>query len=227
MPSSRDIILQAVKDALQKKSNLPDSPPKTDERIAKALADITPTAYKGLKEQFQRELEKVAGEFRICTDQRQLTKEISQELKNIAASKLAIAGDGLPSVIAKSLEKKNPKLSIINSSNIVFPKRKYGVAAATAALVEVSYAIADIGSLIVIQDNTASILPHFLPENIFVIIKPDQLLTNLYNLFERLSLEESKNMIFITGPSRTADIEKILILGAHGPRRLVVYMLEK
>ena len=31
--------------------------------------------------------------------------------------------------------------------------------------------------------------------------------------------------VFITGPSRTADIEKILILGAHGPKRLVVLLV--
>jgi L-lactate dehydrogenase complex protein LldG len=34
-------------------------------------------------------------------------------------------------------------------------------------------------------------------------------------------------MLLVTGPSRTADIEKKLVLGAHGPRRLVVILLEK
>ena len=31
--------------------------------------------------------------------------------------------------------------------------------------------------------------------------------------------------VFITGPSRTADIEKILILGAHGPKRLIILLV--
>ena len=33
--------------------------------------------------------------------------------------------------------------------------------------------------------------------------------------------------VIVTGPSRTADIEKILILGVHGPKRLVVILVDK
>jgi L-lactate dehydrogenase complex protein LldG len=31
--------------------------------------------------------------------------------------------------------------------------------------------------------------------------------------------------VIVTGPSRTADIEKILILGVHGPKRLIVLLV--
>jgi L-lactate dehydrogenase complex protein LldG len=33
-------------------------------------------------------------------------------------------------------------------------------------------------------------------------------------------------LVLVTGPSRTADIEKILILGVHGPKRLVVLLVD-
>jgi L-lactate dehydrogenase complex protein LldG len=225
--NSRNVILRAIKDALQQKSDLPDLPSKTDVLIQDALADITPGDNKALINQFKNELEKVSGEFIVCENQDQLINAISQELKNLSdPTPLAIAGDGLSVHIANELRNANKNLDIVRTSSIEFPERKYKIAAVHAALVEVSYAIADIGSLVVIQDRTLSLLPHYLPDNIFVILKSDQLLPNLYALFETISIEESKNMLLITGPSRTADIEKILILGAHGPCRLVVLMLE-
>ena len=90
---------------------------------------------------------------------------------------------------------------------------------------EVDYALADIGSLVVLRDNTASMLPHFLPESVMVIVRPEQLLANQFELIKVLPPDAGRNMVFITGPSRTADVEKVLILGAHGPRRVSVGML--
>ena len=38
--------------------------------------------------------------------------------------------------------------------------------------------------------------------------------------------ERTGEFLLMTGPSRTADIEKILILGVHGPKKVVVYIIE-
>jgi L-lactate dehydrogenase complex protein LldG len=48
--------------------------------------------------------------------------------------------------------------------------------------------------------------------------------------FEHVKKRYGKNlpsfMSFITGPSRTGDIERILVLGAHGPKRLTVLLID-
>jgi L-lactate dehydrogenase complex protein LldG len=59
-----------------------------------------------------------------------------------------------------------------------------------------------------------------------VLAFTDQLVPDLETAFARLrqqgTAEENSMMVLITGSSRTADIEKILVMGAHGPRRFVV-----
>lgn len=61
-----------------------------------------------------------------------------------------------------------------------------------------------------------------------VVAAADQLVPDLDAAFARLgergAQEKNSMLCLITGSSRTADIEKILVMGAHGPRRLVVVL---
>jgi len=61
-----------------------------------------------------------------------------------------------------------------------------------------------------------------------VVAKAGQLVLDLEAAFARVKERGTANknsyLCFITGSSRTADIEKILVMGAHGPRRLVVFV---
>jgi L-lactate dehydrogenase complex protein LldG len=62
----------------------------------------------------------------------------------------------------------------------------------------------------------------------FVVATIGQLESDLETVFaeqrERGTLAKNSYVCLITGSSRTADIEKILVLGAHGPRRVVVVL---
>ncbi len=71
--------------------------------------------------------------------------------------------------------------------------------------------------------------PSVLPPVHLVIATADQLVadldTSMTRLRQRFPEQFPSTMSWITGPSRTADIEKILVLGAHGPKRLAVLLL--
>jgi L-lactate dehydrogenase complex protein LldG len=104
--------------------------------------------------------------------------------------------------------------------------RKNELAETKISIVHPSFALADTGSLVFIYDECCTSLPHFLCETTFAIVNSNQIVANQFVFFDKINSEKSKNMVFITGPSRTADIEKVLVLGAHGPRKLVVLMIE-
>lgn len=109
---------------------------------------------------------------------------------------------------------------------------------ATAAVADigvsgVDYALADTGTLVLLarkgQARSISLLP---PVHI-AVMRPEQLISGLSDLFPLLRGEAeaegrdlSSAITFITGPSRTADIELTLVVGVHGPQQLHVVLLE-
>ncbi|HPG39559.1 MAG TPA: LUD domain-containing protein [bacterium] len=227
MNSSRETILNAVKKAVKNPSHLPESPAETENLIQESLKAITPADRKGLRNQFEKELLAVSGEFVPVKSTGELVAHISKDLQNKQYRTLILTDHKNTASAARQLQTEYSAINYIRATELEADARKTRLAFADAALVGVDHAIADTASLAVLQADSDSMFPHFLPDCIYVIVKPEQLIANLFDLFTLIPTESAKNMLLITGPSRTADIEKIIILGAHGPRRLVVYWLEE
>jgi L-lactate dehydrogenase complex protein LldG len=68
-----------------------------------------------------------------------------------------------------------------------------------------------------------------LPPHHVVVVRREKLLPDLQAGFELLKSKYAANypsfISLITGPSRTGDIERILVLGAHGPKKLTILCL--
>ena len=90
--------------------------------------------------------------------------------------------------------------------------------------------IARNGSIMVTNSNAAGRRLSIFPHHHIVIAYTSQLVLDLKDGFKLLKNKygnQLPSMICnITGPSRTADIEKTLVLGAHGPKELFVFLLE-
>ncbi len=84
------------------------------------------------------------------------------------------------------------------------------------------YAMADTGALVVLASAQECRLVSLLPVIHITVLGVDRILTGLDELFTLMPDPGalSSSMVFIGGPSRTADIEQILTLGVHGPREL-------
>jgi L-lactate dehydrogenase complex protein LldG len=89
--------------------------------------------------------------------------------------------------------------------------------------------IAQTGSILLTARSAGGRALSVLPPHHVVVATSDQLLPDLPAAFELLHMKYGDNYpsfaTFITGPSRTGDIERILVLGAHGPRSLTVILV--
>ena len=88
--------------------------------------------------------------------------------------------------------------------------------------------VIETGSLVLCSSPKSPTSMNFLPENHIVILHQDQLVRNLEDGWAN-ALDSSggipRTVNFITGPSKTADVEQTIEYGAHGPRRLHVILL--
>lgn len=100
-------------------------------------------------------------------------------------------------------------------------------------LVSLSHAdcgVAETGTLVLLSgpENPTSL--NFLPEHHLVVIQASEVVGDMEALFPKLRERYGKGVMprslnFITGPSRSADIEQTLLLGAHGPKALHVILV--
>ena len=95
-----------------------------------------------------------------------------------------------------------------------------------AGITECDALIAQTGGVVVTSRSAGGRALSVLPPHHVVIARREQLVADLPAAFAFLQQKyapEFPSMIsFITGPSRTGDIERILVLGAHGPKKLTI-----
>jgi L-lactate dehydrogenase complex protein LldG len=86
------------------------------------------------------------------------------------------------------------------------------------------------GSVMVSNKDAAGRRLSIFPHQHIVIARTGQLVLDLKDAFQLLKNKYGNNIptmvSTITGPSRTADIEKTLVLGAHGPKELFVFLID-
>lgn len=95
-----------------------------------------------------------------------------------------------------------------------------------ASLTTASFAIAETGTLVYPASQTNPASWHFRPSFEIAVLRASDILPHMENVLARIKTKGLPHTInFVTGPSRTADIEQTLELGAHGPKALAILIL--
>lgn len=213
MNNSRDIILEKIRKA-QLAGVTKDLAIELSPEEASASVFVAPVG--DLSENYKSELEKISGSCFIVSDFAEISKKLDEILQAEKSNQVLCLEPELSKNISIS------KAQITNDISLV--------STCSATITACEFLVSRLGSVMVSNANSSGRRPHVAPDVHIVIANQSQVVADLGDALEGM-LEKYAGKLpswisNITGPSRTADIEKTLILGAHGPKKLFVFIIK-
>jgi len=205
--TSREKVLKKVRHALIYKTDNPFPHVDFDSPLYKPMNDTSDV-------NFAQEFTKVGGVFIYCEDEGEVASVLSalyseREWQNIYCAE--------------------PELQyMLSQAGVPFDSDEESLKLISVGITGCEFVIARLGSIMVSSKNSRRLNAY--PETHVVIAYVNQLVDDLKDAFTAVQAKYSGKLpsmlSVITGPSRTADIEKTLVMGAHGPRELFLILVE-
>ena len=211
--TARDEILRDIRTALGRAGCAPPAP-----LVAPSLRN--PQMDRNLYvELFVRNLEKLAGKVFVVPN----ADAVPAVLGKLLEGKRAVASNA-PFLKACGLE----GFGQVQSGFTDREALRAACATADIGITSADYALAETGSLVTLSSAEEARLISLLPPVHVAVFPRSRLLANLDELLAAIPkpADRTSSMVLITGPSRTADIEQILIRGVHGPGEVYVVIVE-
>lgn len=228
MNGARDQVLSSIRRALKRGPLAPEAAAACETRLVMHRRNLIPARARTLPPRGQVEL---------------FVKMAEAVNATVARVKRA---DDVPAAIADYLSRLNlparlvrapdPVLDALPWSERPLLETRRGVAADTdpVGVTACFAAIAETGTLMLHSGTAGPTRNNFLPDTHIVMVRASQVIAAYEDGWDRLRTARSRDggfamprtVNFITGPSRTADIEQKIELGAHGPRRLHIVLID-
>lgn len=207
--TSREKILKKVRAALMNKS-----------RQEASAIDFESSVYHEPQDPleliFAQQFSDVGGQFVFCENEEDFCYNI-----------VALTNDGTFGRIWCGETELLPLLQKAGVSVLSSPSE---VESADTSVTGCEFLIARTGSILVSSKQLSGRRAPVFPPQHIIVAKTSQLIFDLREALKSLKAKYGDSMpsmvSVITGPSRTADIEKTLVMGAHGPKDIYVFMID-
>lgn len=94
------------------------------------------------------------------------------------------------------------------------------------AIIEARFAVAENGAVWLTEDVMGHRILPYIAQHLAVIVSESNIVSTMHDAYNKIGSEDYGFGGFIGGPSKTADIEQALVLGAHGPLSMTVYLIK-
>lgn len=105
-------------------------------------------------------------------------------------------------------------------------KNKEQIETLDYAFIKGEIGVAENGAIWITDKNCKNRLLPFICKQLCLVIKRKCIVANMHEAYQVIKMEEIGFGVFISGPSKTADIEQSLVIGAHGALGLTVYIID-
>lgn len=172
-----------------------------------------------LDETFAANFQRIGGEFFYC----ETLAQLGTELRAWLAERLP--ADQQFYVWEPAMQ------GLLNAAKVPFQATEADFKAqAAVGLTSCEALVARTGSIVIAPATASGRRLSIYPDQHIVLARPSQVVAEIGDALRavqaRYGAQLPSMLSLTTGPSRTADIEKTLVLGAHGPRRLTLFLLE-
>ena len=216
---ARSRVLDAVRAAVRRdpaEAEAADRSGEIEARIAAHAVHVRPPVEGDLAARFAEKVELVSSTFAPVDGIDGVSKAVAAYLdEHGLAKEIVVTTDPLVGRVRWSNE-------LAVARRAAEPEDRVSVTGAFAG-------VAETGTLVFVSDRATPTTLNFLPETHVAVLARDRLVAHLEDVWALLRAERGeppRTVNFITGPSRTGDIELQLELGAHGPRRLHVLLVD-
>ncbi|MDX1963134.1 MAG: LUD domain-containing protein [Pirellulales bacterium] len=93
------------------------------------------------------------------------------------------------------------------------------------AIMPGEFAVAENGAVWCVTRHLRHRVLYFITQHLALVVPREQIVHNMHQAYERLAWGQAEFGLFLAGPSKTADIEQSLVIGAHGARSLTVFLV--
>jgi L-lactate dehydrogenase complex protein LldG len=117
--------------------------------------------------------------------------------------------------------------NVVKSSvSITYDTDKSILNSVELAVLQAQFGIAENGAIFISERNMMNRALPFITQHLVIILERKNILSNMHDAFNVISPADDYG-VFIAGPSKTADIEQSLVIGAHGAKSLTVILFGK
>lgn len=115
------------------------------------------------------------------------------------------------------------ELPLVDLSKITNPHELSNI---DLAIIKGEFGVAENAAVWIPASSLAFRALPFITQHMVFVLKKSDLVWNMHQAYEKLNLDNVSGYgVFVSGPSKTADIEQSLVIGAHGSRSLVVFLV--